>query len=149
MNRKPSPWLVIYAAAMAAAAACGGTDGETATATRETPGIVPPVTSMPSAAATPSPDLDPRTDGLAGAPVPPPEPVSVSVDLSRSNNAGDFPPLTDPAAVPAADATWLDGDSLVLGAVQNGEARAYQLSMMTFHHVVNDSLGGDPYLVTF
>jgi hypothetical protein len=33
--------------------------------------------------------------------------------------------------------------------VQNGEARAYPLFMMTFHHVSNDVLGGESYLVTF
>ena len=40
-------------------------------------------------------------------------------------------------------------DSLVLGAELNGESRAYLLSMMSFHHVANDELGGEPYLVTF
>jgi hypothetical protein len=33
--------------------------------------------------------------------------------------------------------------------VQNGEARAYPLFMMTFHHVSDDVLGGESYLVTF
>ena len=46
-------------------------------------------------------------------------------------------------------ATWLRDDTLVLGAVQNGDARAYPVFMMTFHHVTNDVLGGEPYLVTF
>ena len=40
-------------------------------------------------------------------------------------------------------------EDLVMGAVQNGSARAYPLFMMRFHHVANDELGGAPYLVTF
>jgi len=43
------------------------------------------------------------------------------------------------AEVPASQAIRLQGDSLVLGAVRNGKTRAYPLSMMTFHHVVNDT----------
>ena len=47
------------------------------------------------------------------------------------------------------DAWWLQPDDAVLGAVQNGAARAYPLFMMEIHHVANDQLGGAPYLVTF
>ena len=38
---------------------------------------------------------------------------------------------------------------VVLGAVQNGDARAYPAFMMAYHHIVNDVLGGFPYLVTY
>ena len=43
----------------------------------------------------------------------------------------------------------MEDEFLVLGAVQNGEARAYPLFQMAFHHVANDELGGEPLLVTF
>ena len=97
-----------------------------------------------------APPLVTRQDGLTGAPLPPPESEVVDFDEGRFlSNAGTFPALTDPAVVPASEATWLEGDTLVLGATQNGEARAYPIFQMTFHHVSNDVLGGKPYLVTF
>ena len=91
-----------------------------------------------------------RADGLTGAPVPQHSTSSSDVDFDRVNaRAGSFPPLDDPRVISPAEATWLEDDDIVLGAVQNGEARAYPLFMMTFHHVSNDTLGGEPYLVTF
>ena len=92
----------------------------------------------------------PRGDGLTGAPVPVLEAQSAEFDASRLNQtAGRFPPLDDPTIVSADEAPWLEAETLVLGAIQNGEARAYPIAMMTFHHVANDVLGGEPYLVTF
>lgn len=104
--------------------------------------------------ADPTPPTDgavaPRSDQLAGAPLPALETESVTFDEGRFKpNAGTFPALTDPAVVPAEEARWLDDDTLVLGATQNGEARAYPIFQLQFHHVANDTLGGKPYLITF
>jgi hypothetical protein len=91
-----------------------------------------------------------RTDSLTGAAVPERTTRASDFDADLVNAAaGTFPPLDFPRVVSAAEATWLIDDDLVLGAVQNGEARAYPLFMMTLHHVSNDRLGGEPYLVTF
>ena len=87
--------------------------------------------------------------GLTGAPVPPPTVEAVEFDPTRTTSGGRFPPLNDPRAVLPAEATWLDDETLVLGAIQNGDARAYPVYMMTFHYVSNDVLGGQPYLVSF
>jgi hypothetical protein len=74
----------------------------------------------------------------------------VAFEKDRFNaGAGNFPALTDPTVVPAEDARWLDDDTLVLGATQNGEARAYPIFQLQFHHVANDTLGGEPDPVTF
>ncbi len=109
------------------------------------------VRAEPAEPITPPTDPAPeRPDALTGAPLPALETESVAFDEDRFNpSAGTFPALTDPAVVPAEDARWLDDDTLVLGATQNGEARAYPIFMLTFHHVANDTLGGEPYLVTF
>jgi hypothetical protein len=91
-----------------------------------------------------------RSDGLTGAPVPERTAQASSFDAGLVNAAaGTFPPLDFPIVVSGAEATWLLDEDIVLGAVQNGEARAYPLCMMTLHHVSNDRLGGEPYLVTF
>lgn len=37
--------------------------------------------------------------------------------------------------------------SYVLGIANNGEARAYPLDMMWYHHIANDTVGGEPWLV--
>jgi hypothetical protein len=87
---------------------------------------------------------------VAGAPAPATDRRSVAFDPALVNvRAGTFPPLTRPEVVPAAEAPWMDPDTLVLGAVQNRAARAYPIFMLRLHHVVNDHLGGAPYLATF
>ena len=107
----------------------------------------PPASEQPPA---PEPASAARSDGLTGAPIPPPTSASTAVDGDLVNEgAGAFPPLDYPAVVRAADAAWMAPDDLVLGALQNGEARAYPIFMMSFHHVANDRLGGQPYLVSF
>ena len=94
--------------------------------------------------------VEPRTDGLTGAPVAQTTAESAAFDQELVNDRGGaFPPLDEPLVVTPGEAPWMEADHLVLGAVQNGEARAYPLFMMTFHRVANDTLGGEPYLVTF
>lgn len=57
--------------------------------------------------------------------------------------------LDNPDVVSAAKATWLSADELVLGVAWNGEARAYPISQMAYHHIANDEIGGKPFLVTY
>ena len=127
--------------ASAAALACGGSGDE--------PSSVSGSAQLP-ATADAADAVAPRSDELTGAPVPQLEVQSAEFDAGRLNQtAGRFPPLDDPTIVSAGEAPWLEAETLVLGAVQNGEARAYPIAVMTFHHVANDVLGGEPYLVTF
>lgn len=70
------------------------------------------------------------------------------------NSRGNFPrsrfvPLDNPDVVAAEAVTFLQPDDRVLGLTVNGESRAYPVNMMTFHHVANDIVGGEPVLVTF
>ena len=135
--------LVIGAAivASAAALACGGSGEEPSGASgfEQLPATAEAVDAVA-----------PRSDGLTGAPVPQLEVQSAEFDADRLNRtAGRFPPLDDPTIVSAGEAPWLGPETLVLGALQTGAARAYPIAMMTFHHVANDVLGGEPYLVTF
>ncbi len=62
----------------------------------------------------------------------------------------EFVPLDNPVFVSAASApSRVRDESFVLGLDWNGEARAYPLDMMWWHHIVNDTIGGDPVLVTY
>ncbi len=140
-------WLLAFTGALLLSACGGGTSEAVAPGPERTPAVAD---STPVAAAPAVDAIAPRGDGLTGAPVPRLEAQSSEFDASRLNQtAGRFPPLDDPTVVSANEAPWLEAETLVLGAVQNGEARAYPIAMMTFHHVANDVLGGEPYLVTF
>lgn len=56
---------------------------------------------------------------------------------------GRIPSLDAPRFVPAKDAR-IPGAAWVLGVVMNGEARAYDLNLLTRHEVVNDRFGDQP-----
>ena len=60
-----------------------------------------------------------------------------------------FVPLDDPEFVTADEADLVDPQDLVLEAYINNEAKAYPTSMMWFHHVANDTIGGEPVAVTY
>ena len=40
-------------------------------------------------------------------------------------------------------------EDLVLGLEWAGEARAYPINMIWFHHIVNDTVAGRPILITY
>src|SRR5260221_1597126 len=60
-----------------------------------------------------------------------------------------FVPLRDPHFVPAAKADFLRSDDRVVGVSENGVSKAYQPSVLAFHHVVQDSLKGMPIIATW
>ncbi len=60
-----------------------------------------------------------------------------------------FVVLDDPGMVPAQEAWWLDDEDIVLGVHQNGEAQAFPIMQMAYHHIANTTVGGEPYLVTY
>lgn len=65
-------------------------------------------------------------------------------------DGGLFPALDDPAFVPASTAVWLEADDVVMGVVaDSGEAQAYPVGQMAFHHVANSRLAGEPFVVTY
>ena len=46
-------------------------------------------------------------------------------------------------------AEWLEPQEPVIALTLNGESRAYPLQILTWHEIVNDTLGGVPVAVTF
>ncbi len=60
-----------------------------------------------------------------------------------------FVVLDNPAVIPGEQATWLAPDELILGVIVGDESRAYPISQMAYHHIANDQIGGEPYLVTY
>lgn len=60
-----------------------------------------------------------------------------------------FAPLPDAGYVRAAEADFLKADDLVLGVLVNGEAVAYPVNQLAYHHVINDVVGGVPIVATY
>jgi len=78
-----------------------------------------------------------------------PEPL-VDLDEIRGVVPPDaIPALEDPAFEPAAEAAWLAPVEPVLALEINGDARAYPLRIMTWHELVNGTVGGVPVTVSY
>ncbi len=89
--------------------------------------------------------IDPGpVEGPTAAPPPAFDPAGLNAGPGRG-----FVVLDDPQMVPGASAEWLAPDEIVLGVVQNGEAQAFPVSQMAYHHIANTTIGGEPYLVTY
>ena len=75
--------------------------------------------------------------------------VCASTALSRINIYElMFHPVDRPQFIPAS-ATKLDGGEKVLAIRIGGEARAYPIRSISYHHVVNDRVGGVPIVATY
>jgi len=76
--------------------------------------------------------------------------VTASAWFARQNHfEWMFAPLPDAGYARAADADFVKPEDLVLGVVVNGEAVAYPVNQLAYHHVVNDSVGGVPIAATY
>jgi hypothetical protein len=69
--------------------------------------------------------------------------------LSGGPPKDGIPSIDDPKFVDVSDATGLSDTEPVIGVVVNGAARAYPLQILTWHEIVNDTLGGVPITVTY
>jgi hypothetical protein len=59
-----------------------------------------------------------------------------------------FHPMGAPALATAADVK-LDKDEKVIAIAVNGAARAYPIRSISYHHIVNDVVGGVPIVATY
>jgi uncharacterized protein DUF3179 len=60
-----------------------------------------------------------------------------------------FNPLPRTAFVAARDAAFVDPADIVLAVAINGDAAAYPIRQLAYHHVVNDFVGRVPIVVTY
>ena len=128
-----------------------------ATATTAPSTAPAPTTSAPAVAPNATSPVPDNTPAPTAAPITTPTPLPTAAldptprptpgPISRSTQ---FVPLDEPAYVTRENAsTNITNDSYVLGVANNGEARAYPLDMMWYHHIANDTVGGEPWLVTY
>ena len=60
-----------------------------------------------------------------------------------------IPALLEPKFVEPENAKFMNADDQVIGMIIDGEAKAYPLNILTWHEVVNDTLGGTSLMVTY
>jgi hypothetical protein len=60
-----------------------------------------------------------------------------------------FAPLLATHTAPAVEATWVEEKDPVLAVAMNGEAAAYPVRQVAYHHIVQDVVGGVPVAVTY
>ena len=70
-------------------------------------------------------------------------------DTATYTRGSRFVPLDTPVFLTAEGGAYLPDDDLVLGLEWMGEARAYPVRMVTYHHIVNDVVAGRPILITY
>lgn len=60
-----------------------------------------------------------------------------------------FAPLAETRSVAAVEAEWVEEQDPVLAVALNGEAAAYPVRQVAYHHIVQDVVGGVPVAVTY
>ena len=77
-------------------------------------------------------------------------PLLASTWFARQNHfEWMFNPLANATYAKAADAGFVAEDDIVLAIKINGEAAAYPVRLMAYHHLVEDVVGGTPIVATY
>ena len=75
------------------------------------------------------------------------------IDLDRILSGGPppdgIPSLDDPTFQTASTVGWLGAEEAVIALEINGKARAYPVQVMTWHEIVNDTIGDIPVTVAY
>lgn len=85
-----------------------------------------------------------------GAAPDPPSLIDLDEIIAGGPPPDGIPPIDDPQYVSVEEADeWIGDSEPVLVLERDGQARAYPVQIMTYHEIVNDTLAGDPVLVTY
>ena len=77
-------------------------------------------------------------------------PLLAATWLARQNHfEWMFHPLANAAYAKTTDAGFVTDNDMVLAVESNGEAVAYPIRLMAYHHVVQDVVGGTPIVATY
>jgi hypothetical protein len=60
-----------------------------------------------------------------------------------------FNPLANAGYVKNSESSFVEDSDVVLAVVNNGEAAAYPIRQMAYHHLVQDVVGGTPIVATY
>ncbi len=142
MSRRRRTALTV-AGLLLATTGCSGADpaetvAEPAGASSSSSGGVAPVEEEVASA------LDDRNDPSFPDPLIDPDEVK-----SGGPPPDGIPPIDDPTFERADRVDWLEDTEPVLSLTVGGETRAYPLRVLTWHEIVNDTVGGVPVTVTY
>jgi hypothetical protein len=77
-------------------------------------------------------------------------PVAAAAWFSRQNPfEWMFAPISGTAHAVAGEAGWVEEGDMVLAIEVNGEAVAYPVRQIAYHHIVQDVVGGEPVAATY
>lgn len=77
-------------------------------------------------------------------------PVLGATWLARQNHfEWMFNPLPNPAYAKLADASFVKDDERVMAVTLGEESVAYPITLMAYHHVLGDTVGGTPIVATY
>ena len=77
-------------------------------------------------------------------------PLFASTWFARQNHfEWMFNPLAQAAYAKTADAGFVADSDIVMAVESNGEAVAYPVRLMAYHHLVQDVVGGTPVVATY
>jgi hypothetical protein len=147
--------LVVVSLLGVAAAAC--TSGSTGSAPSDTDAAGEPV---PATSSTPGAPRDPiRTTSEGCEPgrfhwnqdgCEPAHSIPLDEIISGGPPPDGIPPIDEPVYESVEDAAgWLEDTSPVMVVDIDGDVRAYPLAILTWHEIVNDTVGGVPLVVTY
>ena len=72
------------------------------------------------------------------------------LEIVRLLGKDAIPAILEPKFVSASEAGyWMEPDEAVLGVSVGGEHKAYPVTMLSRHEIVNDVVGGEPVAVTW
>lgn len=134
--------VAVVLALTAAACAGGGDRAGGGGSRRVTPVTVPQVAASPK---EPGPSALREPDDPA---LPPPL-VDLAEVISGGPPPDGIPPIDKPAFERARDVDWIAAKEPVLAFELDGEARAYPVQIMTWHEIVNDTVGAIPVAITY
>jgi hypothetical protein len=77
-------------------------------------------------------------------------PLLASTWFARQNHfEWMFNPLAHAAYAKTSEAGFVSDSDIVMAVESNGEAAAYPVRLMAYHHVVQDTVGGIPIVATY
>ncbi len=72
------------------------------------------------------------------------------LEIVRLLGKDSIPAILEPEFVSVSEAGyWMEPDEAVLGVSMRGEHKAYPVTMLSRHEIVNDIIGGEPVAVTW
>ena len=77
-------------------------------------------------------------------------PLLAATWFSRQNHfEWMFNPLADATYAQAREAGFVDDTDMVIAVEHNGDAVAYPVRLMAYHHLIQDVVGGTPLVATY